>query len=91
MNYVGVFAIDSWHLANGIHCPSVDVSLIFDNLDEVLDWSMDRVDTYRLKLEDGTPITREMLKEKIESAKYLSTRIHFEYPREGEITIRFTD
>lgn len=88
MKYVGVFAIDSWHLTGG-HFPQVSVSLIYDDIDDVLDWVMERVNSYQLTLDNGTPITREMLKERVESTKYYSVQIHFERPREGEIIIRF--
>jgi hypothetical protein len=90
MKYVGVFAIDSWHLTGG-HFPNVSVSFIYDDINDVLDWIMDRVNSYQLTLDDGTSITREMLKERVERTKYRYVQIHFEHPREGEIIIRFEE
>ena len=90
MNYVGIFAIDSWHLVGG-HFPSVYVTSIFDDLNDVLDKLMISVKSYSLETANHTPITREMLEEEVKNAKYNNIRIHFEYPREGEIQIQFND
>jgi NADPH-dependent 7-cyano-7-deazaguanine reductase QueF len=47
------------------------------------------VKSYRLERENHTPITREMLEEEFNNAKYNNVRIHFYYPREGDIQIEF--
>lgn len=88
MKAIGIFAIDSWHL-DGTHFPSVKVSAIHDNIDDVFDWLMKSVKAYDLQLANHEPITREMLQEKFNNAKYSNVVIHFEYPREGEIRIKF--
>lgn len=90
MKYVGIFAIDSWHMVGG-HFPSVNVTPIYDDLNDVLDSLMNYVNSYNLKTDKDTPITREMVIQEIESAKYHNVRIKFYYPREGEIQIQFND
>jgi len=86
--FVGLFAIDSWHLVGG-HFPSVDMSAIYENLDDVLDYLMNIIQAYKPETANHTPITRGMLEEEIKNAKYHNARIKFEYPREGEIQIQF--
>jgi hypothetical protein len=50
---------------------------------------MRSVKSYGLEKENHTPITREMLEEEFNNAKYSNVRIHFYYPREGDIQIEF--
>ena len=88
MKAVGIFAIDSYHLTGG-HFPSVAVSCIRDDINDVFDWLMHYVEVYPLKLENHKPITREMLEEEFNNAKYSNVRIHFYYPREGDLQIEF--
>lgn len=88
MKAVGIFAIDSWHLTGG-HFPSVSVSRIHDDINDVFNYLMRYVESYRLERENHTPITREMLEEEFNNEKYSNVRIHFYYPREGDLQIEF--
>ncbi|MBO7734629.1 MAG: hypothetical protein J6S67_18865 [Methanobrevibacter sp.] len=65
------------------------MSCIHDDINDVFDWLMHYVKSYELKKENHTPITREMLEEEFNNAKYSNVRIHFYYPREGDIQIEF--
>lgn len=88
MKAVGIFAIDSWHIVGG-HFPSVSVSCIYDDINDVFDWLMHYVEIYSLQGENRTPITREMLEKEFNKTKYTNVRIHFYYPREGDLQIEF--
>ena len=88
MNYIGIFAIDSWHLTGG-HFPSVKATSIYDNLDDCLDSLMCDIDAYHIADGHHHIITREDIIEVVNIDKYGYARIHFEYPREGEVTIIF--
>ena len=88
MKAIGIFAIDSWHLTGG-HFPSVSVSCISDDINYVFDYLMNYVESYHLEKENHTPITREMLQIEFNNEKYSNVRIHFYYPREGDLQIEF--
>ena len=85
-HYVGYFAIDNWHMVGG-HFPSVKPTSIYDNLDECLDILMRDVDSYRIEDSHHKRITREDIVAAVNANKYGYACIHFEYPREGEVTI----
>ena len=88
MKAIGIFAIDSWHLVGG-HFPSVRTTQIYDDIADVINVVMTDVDCYKVEDVNHKRITREDIEEAVKEAKYNTATVHFEYPREGEITIVF--
>lgn len=59
-----ITAFDSWHLANGIHCPSVRVGLSSSTLEEAIqEYNRCNYELYHYKDEKGNPFTEEHLVE----------------------------
>ena len=84
--YSAVFAIDSWHHANNVHCPNVcTYGPYIEDLDYILDMLMNNVKAYGLSNEHGM-ITRESIIEEMNKNKF-DTRIFFDKPREGYLII----
>jgi hypothetical protein len=88
MKAIGIFAIDSWHLVGG-HFPSVRTTQIYDTIADVIDTIMTNVDAYKIEDVNHKRITREDIEKATEEAKCGTATVHFQYPREGEITIVF--
>ena len=87
MKYIATFVIDSWHLANGIHCPSYRSTGICDTEDEMMDLLIRCVLYDDLEDAKHTPINEEYIRDKMRTHSDKHLRIPFEYPREGEINI----
>lgn len=85
--YYGYFAIDNWHLANGQHFPDVRPTNIYVLVEELIDELMKLVKHYDLEDANHKIIDRKYIEDKVNAEKYAITRIPFDYPREGEITI----
>lgn len=86
---VGIFTIDDWHLANGIHCPNL-LTWTADDIDSLIDKMWNRIDdcvAYEWKTGVHTPVTKEFVKNEFNNEKYGNLRIHFTKPREGYISI----
>lgn len=59
-----ITAFDSWHLNNGIHCPSVRVGLPSPTLEgAVQEYNRWNYELHHYKDEKGNPFTEEYLKE----------------------------
>ena len=84
MKAISIFCIDSWHLANGIHCPDVKTSNIVD-YEAAIDWLADIASDYRLEDDKGKKITRGYI---AEATNENGARIFFSYPREGYLILR---
>ena len=87
MKAIGIFCIDSWHLANGIHCPEVKTSGIKE-YDIAINFLVDMAELYKLRDDRNKKITREYIVEQINHDR---TRIFFSYPREGYLVFREED
>ena len=85
--YYGYFAIDNWHLANGQHFPDVIPTNICMNVDEVITELVSLTKFYTLEDANHNVIDRKYIEDKFNSSDYKYRRIHFEYPREGEISL----
>ena len=85
--YYGYFAIDSWHLANGQHFPDVRPTNVYALVSDLIDELMELIKFYDLEDSNHNVIDRKYIEDKFKASKYVLTRIHFDYPREGEITI----
>lgn len=84
---VAVLAIDSWHLANGIHCPSVRTSRITTE-DEAITWLANECASYGCKDDNGRAITEGYIKE---ATNEYGASIFFSSPREGFAILRYED
>lgn len=82
--YIVIITIDSWHLANGIHQPSLD-TYISDNLDVCLDKAFSRWDD--LKDNKGNLIDKDYIHSKLGDKEYLNVEVI--RPREGWIRIEY--
>ena len=87
MKAIGIFCIDSQHLANGIHCPEVKTSGIKE-YDIAINFLVDMAELYKLRDDRNKKITREYIVEQINHDR---TRILFSYPREGYLVFREED
>lgn len=90
--YIGIHCIDSWHLANGIHCPNLS-TYTADDIDTLLKYMKVRIEDCVAEDKDYNPcvhITPEYIKEKCEE-KNGDCCIYFVKPREGYIQIINTD
>lgn len=87
--YYAVFAIDSWHLANGVHCPTVKVSNLMYYSD-VVNWCANQAELYKLRDSKDKKIDAEYIADKISESDRNDTycSISFDYPREGEIVVK---
>ena len=85
--YYGYFAIDNWHLANGQHFPDVRPTNVYVLVGELLDELMELTKFYELEDSMHNVIDRKFIEDRLNSTDYAITRISFDYPREGEITI----
>ena len=84
MKAIGIFAIDSWHLANSIHFPEVKTSSITD-FELAVDWLANIAVDYGLRDENGDKITRACI---VEECGKNGARIFFSSPREGYLILR---
>ena len=82
---VAIFAIDSWHFTNGIHCPSVRTSNITTE-NEAIAWLANECDSYGCKYDKDRAITEEYIKE---ATNEYGASIFFSSPREGYAIIRY--
>jgi hypothetical protein len=88
MKAIGIFAIDSWHLVGG-HFPDIRTTQIYDDIADAIDVVMTNVDAYKVEDANHNRITRNDIEKAVTEAKYSTATIHFQYPREGQITIVF--
>lgn len=84
MKAIGIFAIDCWHLANGVHFPKVDTSNIID-YEDAIDWLVNIATDYDIRDNKGKKITRGYI---AEATNEDGARIFFSYPREGYLILR---
>lgn len=84
MKAIGIFCIDSWHLANGIHCPDVKTSGIKE-YDVAINFLVDMAELYGLRDDDDNKITRDYITEHI---AHNSHKLFFSYPSEGYLVFR---
>lgn len=87
MKAIGIFCIDSWHLANGIHCPDVKTSGIKE-YDVAINFLVDTAEFYELRDDENKKITRELI---VEHINHNNNRIFFSHPREGYLVFRKED
>ena len=87
---IGIFAIDSYHMVGG-HFPSIRTTNIYDSIDDCLNMLMTSVDSFEIEDANHKRITREDIEHEISVSKYHEATIHFQYPREGQVTIIFED
>lgn len=88
MKYLAILTIDSWHLANGVHCPSLYTYGMKDSYDEVLELLLqqwDDLEDFKGNKIDSDYIYKEIDKTISKGRKH--TRISFKYPREGYLEI----
>lgn len=86
--YIGIYCIDSWHLANGIHCPSL-MPTVAEDIDTIIrrlksHFSDCVAEDY--KTGERFYITAEYIKQ-LCSEKNGECRIYFVKPREGYLQI----
>ena len=66
--YIGIHCIDSWHLANGIHCPNLS-TYTADDIDTLLKYMKLRIEDCVAEDKDYNPrvrITPEYIKQRCE-------------------------
>lgn len=90
--FYAVFAIDSWHLANGIHCPNVHYSRIYPDIESVIEWLVPTLKAYRLRDSKGNIIDNSYLNTEIEKAinkeaEYIFKRINKKDPNKSDIIV----